>query len=267
MATITKESEPGLDSISQEQVQNVSFEEYMIAHFMGITSRDERYRMYQEMLNHGILYGNDNLTCAGLRGRLKHVFKEREVSNEGSAKILELLWSEKKEKDWFAQVETAIKLLEGVVASLNLYVRGQSHESITSNKFSIRLSKTWKRIIKELSVLCWKERMFGEYAGQVSQENVDAFCLYTRLGTTEILREAGKKEKDKAGYGYQHWYLSDDPREDVIANLKDAVSKMSLERVIFWLKNHEDKMPDDFQKVFRIEFVRKGGKLNLNMKL
>lgn len=266
MAKVTKDHKPELDLISEDQVQSMSFEEYIIAHLMGITSRNDRCLMHNEMLKHGIRYYNDNLACAGLRGSLRHIFKEREISDEGSVKILEPLWDKEKEEDWFAQVETAIKLLEEVSTSLNFYIRGQSHESVTSNQFSIRFKKTWKRVISEVSALCWKEREFIKRARCVSKENVNAFCLYARLGTTEILREAGRKRRSGDGYGHEHWYLVDGPRKDVIDNLKESVIKMSLEQIIFWLKNHSDKMPDDFQKVFRIEFVRKGGKINLNMK-
>lgn len=259
MAVITKDSKAELDLISQNQVQDISFEGYMIAHFMGITSRDERSLMYTEMLSHGINYRNDNLACTGLRGSLRHVFKEREVSDEGSAKILELPWDKAKEEEWFGQVELAIKLLEDVVTSLNIYSRGPtSRDGFMSTQFSIGLLKTWKFVIKELSYLCWIEKKFGECTGQVSQENLNAFCLYTKLGTTWIFRKAGKKQEDGDGYGYEHWHL-EGAREDVIANLKDGVSHMPLERVIFWLKNHGDEMPDDFRKVFRIEFARKGG--------
>lgn len=269
MATITKDTKPGLDSISQNQVQSVSFEGYMIAHFMGIASRDERCRMHKEMLNHGIVYYNDDLACAGLRGSLRHIFKEREVSNEGSAKILEPFWNKEKEEEWFTQVEVAVKLIEDVVTSFNFYSRGpSSRDGYVSNQFTIGFPKTWKLIISEVSALCWKERKFEKCAEQVSQENVSAFRLYARLGTAEIFREACKKqEREGDRYSFQNLYLVDESRKDVIDNLKDHVIKMPLERVIFWLKNYGDKMPSDFQKVFRIEFVRKNGEINLDMKL
>ena len=268
MAKITKVSKPEVDLIWHNKIGNISPSEYMIAHLIGVTSRDDRRRMYQEMLKHGIDYGNDNLAHDGLKGCLRHIVKEREVSDEGSAKILEPLLDEEKETEWFTQVEVALKLLEEVMTALNIYSRGPtSRDGFMSSYFSMGFTKTWKLVIKEVSNLYWKERKFGECKGQVSQENINAFHLYARLGTTEIFREAGKKLATGDGYGYQHWHLVDDSRKEVIASLKDGVSKMPLERVIFWLKNHGDKMPDDFKKVFRIEFVRKGGKINLDMEL
>ena len=38
---------------------------------------------------------------------------------------------------------------------------------------------------------------------------------------------------------------------------------MFLSQVVFWLEYYGKTMPDDFSKIFRIEYVRRGGDIDL----
>lgn len=273
MATLTKKSRDeidktsrsGIDLILIDDVGSINTGAYMLAHFAGITSREKRCQMYKDMLEHGIQHHNDGLAFNGLKGGLLHIFKQRETSREAPALLLESLCNEQKEDEWFKQAELAIDLLEQIVTTFSFYSRKPgTSDGWSSSQFNLaRLPMTWKLVINEVSKLCWVKREFGDGAGSISSTNIKAFLLYLRLGTTEIFRTAAKKVANEASYGYESWHLVD-VREDVIANLKDNLSKMPLERVIFWLKNYGEAIPFDFKKVFRIEFVRKGGKINLD---
>lgn len=265
MATITENSHGEIDLIPAYTVDSITPLSYMFAHLMGITSGKEREQMYKEMLKHGIQHHNDGLSRTGLLGTILHLFKQRETSREKSTKLLEptleLTWDEEKESRWIIQAGAALDLLEEIVTSLPFYSRTSSTNGYVSLAFNLAgLPMTWKLVINEVSKLFLVTQKFGAEAGCVSSLNIRAFHLFCRLGTTEIFHAAAKKA---GSYGYGPWHLVD-VREDVIANLKDSLSKMPLERVIFWLKNHGDSIPEDFKKVFRIEFVRKGGRINLD---
>lgn len=255
----------GKDLVRESQLRIIHPNDYMIAHLMASVSRDERKKMYDEMLAHGMRYKNDQLALMGLEGVISYILKAREVSTENSDDFLDAPLNKKKEGEILKRAEQVVDLLEEIVTNHSFYQRESSafNTNYLSNNFEIALPKTWAFVIKKVSSFFMVEKTFEIDAKQVLVINTMAFDLYCKLGTTKLLQSSGEKVKSGEGYGWEHFRLVTAPFNDVLSKFKTDVNTMSLERVIFWLKYNGGELPPHILKILRIEYARKGGSFKL----
>lgn len=252
----------GLDVINPQNARDVSPKDYITAHLMSVTTREYRRTMYGNMLADGLRYKNDKLAHNGLVGVLTHIWKMRETEAESGEGLLEAPWNEEKWRELFSQAGKVIEVFKYVVSSTSFYIDNTSVQARDwdDRRLVVVLPITWKLIISETSSMLRKEKVLNK-KNQPSPENIEAFKFFSDLGTEKFLDEVIRSAKIE--HPRCRILLHSHLRDEVLTSLRGTVNLMELDWVIFWLKNYGETMPKDFLNIFRVEYARKGGALNL----
>jgi len=228
-------------------------------------SLDVLQKMYNKMFQDGLRYGNDSLAYEGLSNLVSYIEKKQEVKIESCDGGIKHLWDKETNEEDFSRTDKILSIFTWVVTSTNFYcdVTPRNAPDYGDLEYGIALSKTWEYILAETASLLYSNSPTSHRKENPSQENVKAFSFLSGLYTKQFFKEI-KRKKDLRIRPLEWNVLVFKSCEEVLTCLKNSVNRMHLIDVIFWLENHGKTMPIEFLNIFRIEFVRKGGSLDMD---
>ncbi len=257
----------GADIIYESHLGNITPEEYVAAHLLGITSRRLRTQMYAEMLDHGLSARNDSLSLFALATLVSLTQKHRQTYSEPADGILEPMWSLEKRQEQFLSQYDVLTIVHLVVHEWRIYT-DQTERNVPDYRprvYGIVVEKTWLHAVNILLTVMTSDFWWGSKPVLYDHEiNAKAFKLLAKLGTDKHFEGIWRNQKNipRSGLG-----LDSKVRKDVLERWRGTVNMMKLEQVTALLTRTEWNIPEDMLMMLKIEFVRKGGALNLGVML
>lgn len=257
----------GADVVTVESLEHLHPKDYVIAHLLGLTGFQERQRMYADMLEYGIKYSNDKMAAYALQRIVQFLLGTKETSQDTDKRFFEgSLTAEVRGQHHLLYI-SVLELFEQIILRKSLYI-DQTERNVPDygdKTYGIRLKETWEVLL--VYTIAAYTASAGEWPDRpghiLSVVNVRALRLIARLGTDDTLRKvpnmATGGHYDRIG----QYKIDFSVREQVMKAFKHASNSLGLVRVTEWLGENAKTMPDDMRDILRIEFVRKGGALDL----
>lgn len=251
----------GVDVFDWQQMSHVKPEGYVVAHMLGIATRAQRRRMYFCMLKQALWAQNDELAefafkkCILFLNRKKETMSEQDYWNKGAYPSL---WSVEKEVEHIALQYRVVRFCRALLERGGVYKQVPSERSFGSGYAVIHLPKTWRIVVQEVAGIFRTSFHGGSDWGLPAEEKLidNAYNLlydiYTNKTTERALRSVT----------LPFFVNLPSSERDVLDMFRNAINSMPLRQVVFFLERYPS-MPREWLHLFRIEFVRKGGAIDM----
>lgn len=237
---------------------------YMMARMLGNASRTWRRKMYFSMLKQGMWAQNDKLVEYARSKYQLFVLHQRETVSEPAEGLLEPSWDkEKAQKERQCQYRL-VRFYHAMLMSKRMYKQVEDAGDGHNKHYVVTFPETQKSIIGALTYMLAKYSQSGRWEWDLPVEEK----LIERV--LEILTTVYLGYMGWRAFGHHPHTgglkFGDTFPQEVLEPLKNAANMMDIDQVTYFLKTHS-RMPRDMLQIFRIEYVRKGGALDLTAPL
>ena len=250
----------GVDVLDWQDMKGVGKEGYIAAHMLGIATRSQRRRMYFCMLKQAIKAQNDKLAEFAFQKCL--IFLNRDKETESEAGRYPSTWSTQREAESIRLQYRVVRFCRAVLESCGMYERIPADTMCSPSGAKVYLEKTWNLVVREI-IAALKAGFHGysDWGLPVEEGLIDsAFNLLIAIRNNRTAEKAFWSAARPYGIRFAP------VNKEVFDVLKNTVNGMTLERVVFFLRKYPE-MPDEWLTMFKIEFVRKGGVINIEASL
>lgn len=252
----------GVDVLDWHQLNQIKPDGYIVAHMLGITSRAKRRRMYFSMLKQALWARNDELAEFALKKYILFLCRKMELVNESdywSKGKHSTLWSSEKEAEFTALQHRLLRFYRSLLQNSNMYKKLARERRVDYDSIAIFLPKTWRAVTQAVvSILLNHSHSNTTWKLPVDERLIDsAYTLLWDIYTDNTTRKAFRLPDKSYDFNFPR------PEKEIVEMLRHTVNGMSLGQVVYFLKKYP-QMPRDWLHIFRVEFVRKGGAIDLH---